>query len=116
MSLRIAKPLTEEAVEGTWALFGPPPVLSSENKDGYYKLRNAFVRYFRPKDARHWSWIRELVDTQWEIHRHLRSRTAVIQRYDPCWRDNQTRTIIQQLRRAKEEARELPPRCVSTSC
>jgi hypothetical protein len=101
--------LTDNEIAAKWAMFGPPPVLSSENKEGYYKLRNAFVRYFRPTDTRHWSWLRELVDTQWEIHRHLRNRTAVIERHDPCWRDNQCKTIIQHLRQGKEEARELSP-------
>jgi hypothetical protein len=61
--------------------YGPPPILSSENKEGYYNLRNGCVAYYRPTDARHWSWIRELVDTQWEIFRHLRYRTAAIERY-----------------------------------
>jgi hypothetical protein len=101
--------LNETEIAARWDMFGPPPILRSENNEAYYKLRNAFVGYFRPKDTRHWSWIRELVDTQWEIHRHQRNRTAVIERYDPCWRDNQCKTIIQHLRQGKEEARELSP-------
>jgi hypothetical protein len=72
--------LTKNEIDAQWATFGPPPVLSSENKDGYCNLRNACVAYYRPTDARHWAWIRELVDTQWEILRHLRYRTAAIER------------------------------------
>src|SRR5438477_10851421 len=55
--------LTENEMAARWEMFGPPPVLSSENKEGYYNLRNGCVAYYRPTDARHWSWIRELVDT-----------------------------------------------------
>jgi hypothetical protein len=72
--------LTKTEIDARWAMFGPPPILSSENKEGYYHLRNGCVAYYRPTDARHWSWIRELVDTQWEIFRHLRYRTAAIER------------------------------------
>ena len=74
--------LTENEMAARWEMFGPPPVLSSENKESYYNLRHGFVSYYRPTDARHWSWIRELVDTQWEILRHLRYRTAAIKRYE----------------------------------
>ena len=91
--------LTENEIAARWEIFGPPPVLSSENKDGYYNLRNAFVTYYRPTDARHWAWIRELVDTQWEILRHLRYRTAAIERCDRIqshgWR-KKANQIVQQ--------------------
>jgi hypothetical protein len=70
----------ENEIDARWAMFGPPPILSSENKEGYYNLRKGCVAYYRPTDARHWSWIRELVDTQWEIFRYLRYRTAAIER------------------------------------
>jgi hypothetical protein len=81
MTPRKSTALTEEQISAKWELFGPPPVLSSENKEGYHKLRNAYVTYYRPTNDRHWAWIRELVDTQWEILRHLRYRTAAIERY-----------------------------------
>lgn len=73
--------LPENEIAARWAMFGPPPVMSSENKDGYDKLRNACVAYYRPTDARQLAWIRELVDTQWDIFRQLRYRTAAIERY-----------------------------------
>jgi hypothetical protein len=72
--------LTENEIAARWETFGPPPILSSENKDGYYNLRNGCVAYYRPTNDRHWAWIRELVDTQWEIFRHLRYRTTAIER------------------------------------
>ena len=111
-----AKPVTEEEVESMWALFGPPPILRSESKVGYYKLRKAFIRYFRPKDARQWSWVRELVDTQWEIHGHLRKRTLAVERYDPFWREHQYKTIFQHLQQAKKEAHELSPQLSEYEC
>jgi hypothetical protein len=81
MTNRERTKVTENEIAARWAMFGPPPVLSSENGDGYDNLRNACVAYYRPIDARHWAWIRELVDTQWEIHRQLRYRTEAIERY-----------------------------------
>jgi len=84
--------LTENEMAARWEMFGPPPVLRSENKDGYNKLRSACVAYYQPTNDRHWAWIRELVDTQWEILRHLRYRTAAIKRYEQIrisrWRKN----------------------------
>jgi hypothetical protein len=84
--------LTENEMAARWEMFGPPPVLRSENKDGYNKLRNGCVAYYQPTNDRHWAWIRELVDTQWEILRHLRYRTAAIKRYEQIrisrWRKN----------------------------
>jgi hypothetical protein len=77
--------LTENEIAAWWAMFGPPPVLSSENSVGYDNLRNACVAYYRPTDARHRAWIRELVDTQWEILRHLRYRTAAIEWSHKKW-------------------------------
>jgi hypothetical protein len=102
--------LTENEIAARWDVFGPSPVLSSENKEGYNKLRNAFVRYFRPTDIRHWSWIRELVDTQWEIHRHLGNRTAMIEQYDPSCRESRPKKLIQRLQQGKDKVCELPPK------
>lgn len=72
--------LSKTEIAAQWEMFGPPPVLSSENKETYYKFRNACVAYYRPTDDRHWLWIKELVDTQWEILRYLRYRTTAIER------------------------------------
>ena len=44
-------------------VFGPPPVLSSENAEAYYALRRGYVGYYRPANIVHIAWIRELVDT-----------------------------------------------------
>jgi len=111
MPSRNAKLLTEEEVEAMWALFGPPPVLSSEHKEAYYALRNDYVAYYRPANYRHLSWIRELVDTQWDIFRQLRYRTAAIERYHKIrmyvWR----RKADQIVQKRKNELRELLSYC-----
>jgi hypothetical protein len=71
--------LTENEIDAQRATFGPPPVLSSENKDGYYNLRNACVAYYQPTNDRHWAWIRELVNTEWVISRLLHYQTIAIE-------------------------------------
>jgi hypothetical protein len=99
--------LTENEIAAWWAMFGPPPVLSSENSVGYDNLRNACVAYYRPTDARHWAWIRELVDTQWEILRHLRYRTAAIEWSHKKWIHGRRTVVQQNLQKPRDEIRDL---------
>jgi len=101
--------VTENEIAARWAMFGPALVLSSENRDGYDNLRNACVAYYRPTDARHWAWIRELVDTQWEILRQLRYRTAAIERYHDLRIYNWRKQIDPIVEKKKRELRELLP-------
>ena len=103
--------VTKNEIAARWAMFGPSPVLSSENRDGYDNLRNACVAYYRPTDARHWAWVRELVDTQWEILRHWRYRTAAIEQSHKDWIRNRRKLIDQILQKPKDEIRELLPHC-----
>jgi hypothetical protein len=103
--------LTDNEIAARWAMFGPPPVLSSENKEGYYKLRSAFVAYYRPTDARHWAWIRELVDTQWEILRHLRYRTTAIELSHQKWIDERRKWVDNALQEPRDEIRKLSAHC-----
>jgi hypothetical protein len=105
--------LTANEIAALGEMFGPPPVLSSENKEGYYKLRNAFVTYYRPTDARHWAWIRELVDTQWEILRHLRYRTTAIELSNQNWINERRKWIDKVLQEPRDEIRKLLPHCDS---
>ena len=102
--------LTENEMAARWEMFGPPPVLSSENKEGYYNLRNACVAYYQPTNDCHWTWIRELVDTQWEILRHLRYRTAAIKRHEQiricAWR----KKVNQIVEARKNQLSKLDPR------
>src|SRR5262249_17466752 len=64
--------------------------------------RNACVTYYQPTNDRHWAWIRELVDTQWEILRHLRYRTAAIKRYEQM-RISRWRKMVNQLLETKKQ-------------
>jgi DNA repair exonuclease SbcCD ATPase subunit len=80
MSPPTLKPLTGDRITELWALFGPPPVLSTEEKEAYDSLRKGFVAYYRPTNTLHLTLIRELVDTEWEIFRLVRHRTRGIER------------------------------------
>jgi hypothetical protein len=80
MSSRNGKPLTEEEVEAMWPLFGPPPVLKSEDKDAYEKVRKGHVAFYQPQNMFHLKLIRELVDTEWEMFRLFRIRTKNLNR------------------------------------
>jgi hypothetical protein len=109
MTARTTKPLTVEQAAELSVGFGPPPVLSSENKEHYDMLRNESVAYYHPTTIWHLSLIRELVDTQWEILRVSRYRTAVIERYYQ-YRIRQIRkTVGQMVQKREEEVRELLP-------
>ena len=80
MSPRAQKPLTQDHVTQLWALFGPPPVLSSEDKEAYDKLREGHLAHYKPANTLHLTLIREVVDTEWEIFRLIRHRTQGIER------------------------------------
>jgi len=79
MSPRKAKPLTEDEAKKLWPLFGPLPVLSSEDKDAYDEIRKGYVAFYRPSNMFHLKQVRELVDADWEIFRFVRHRTATIE-------------------------------------
>jgi len=80
MSPSMTKPLTQDQVTELWTLFGPPPILSTEDKEAYDSLRKGCVAYYRPTNTLHLTLIRELVDTEWEIFRLVRHRTRGIER------------------------------------
>jgi hypothetical protein len=78
MPRRNAKPLTEEEVEAMWPLFGPPPVLKSEDKQAYDNVRKGHVAFYQPQNMFHLKLVRELVDTEWEMFRLVRIRTKIL--------------------------------------
>jgi hypothetical protein len=106
MNARTTKPLTVEKAAELWIGFGQPPVLSSENREHYDILRNACVASCRPTNMWTLSLIRELVDTQWEILRVLRYRTALIERTHQGWLPPH-RKVGYGVERRKEELRQL---------
>jgi hypothetical protein len=74
------KALSDEEVEKMWAMFGSPPVLSSEDAEAYNTIRDGHVAFYRPRNQFHLKMVRELVDTDWEIFRLFRDRTTAIER------------------------------------
>ena len=83
MSPHKPKPLTAEQIAASWALFGPPPLLNSENQQAYDAIRTEYLAYYRPRSALHVKLIREVVDNEWEIFRIFRHRTVGIETPPP---------------------------------
>ena|SRR5215510_6343431 len=61
-------------------LFGPPPVLSTENQKAYDDLTMHLLQVFRPHDLIELMYIRQLADITWEIVRYTRHKTLAIDR------------------------------------
>ncbi len=80
MVSRNAKPLSEDEVKERWKLFGPPPILNTEDEEAYDKIRKEYVAFYRPTSTRHISLIRELVDTEWEMFGLVGIRTKLLHR------------------------------------
>lgn len=80
MSSRSETPLTADQVGQLWELFGPPPVLSSENLDAYHHLAKECVLIYQPTNSLQLRMIREVVDADWESFRCGRHRTLAIER------------------------------------
>ena len=89
MSPRKVGSLTEDQITELWSLFGPPPVLSTENQQAYDKLRAGYAACYKPSNILHVRWIREAVDNEWEISRFVRHHTVAIERYFRKALDNQ---------------------------
>lgn len=81
MSQQTKKSLTTDQVVDLWELFGPPPVLSSENADAYQKLVAEYIIQYEPTNALQLRAIREAVDADWESSRCSRHRTVMVERY-----------------------------------
>jgi hypothetical protein len=61
-------------------LFGPPPVLSSENPEHYDAMWNQLTAHFTPIDIIELMLVRNLADANWELRRYLRHRTLSVER------------------------------------
>jgi hypothetical protein len=80
MSARKAITLTDDEVKEFWNLFGPPPILNPEDEEVYETIRKEYVAFYRPTSRRHISFIRELVDTEWEMFGLVKIRTKLLSR------------------------------------
>ena len=52
------------------AIFGEPPVLSTENRDIYQSVLLDIANQIRPQTIFEWSWVKDLTDLIWEIRRY----------------------------------------------
>jgi hypothetical protein len=61
-------------------LFGPPPVLSSEDSNAYDAVMVRFVESIKPKDFIEQMFIKDLTDSTWEIRRYSRHKALLVER------------------------------------
>jgi hypothetical protein len=62
------------------ALFGVPPVLSTEDPNLYWDMFDRFAEFVDPKNIMEWLWVKDIVDLSWEIARLRRYRGLLIER------------------------------------
>ena len=73
-ALTIEKTIPIEILE----IFGPPPILSTEDKQLYYATMARFAKDIAPTDTITWLLIKDLVDYRIEIARCRRFKAAII--------------------------------------
>jgi hypothetical protein len=62
------------------ALFGDPPLLSTENPTLYRNMLDRFAESIAPRNIIEWLWVKDVVDLSWEIPRLRRYRALSIER------------------------------------
>jgi hypothetical protein len=62
------------------ALFGDPPLLSTEDPNLYRDMLHRFAEFVDPKNIIEWLWVKDIVDLSWEIARLRRYRALLIER------------------------------------
>ena len=99
------------------ALFGDPPLLSTEDPNLYWDMFDRFAEFVDPKNIIEWLWLKDIVDLCWEIARLRRYRALLIEREREsknaeidyarehagdrlCWMDKLKRPQIEELRNA----------------
>ena len=61
------------------ALFGDPPLLSTEDPNLYWDMFDRFAEFVDPKNIIEWLWLKDIVDLCWEIARLRRYRAQQIE-------------------------------------
>jgi hypothetical protein len=61
-------------------LFGPPPVLSSENLEAYYEMLRRFIECFQPQDFFETVLMKDVTDGTWEAARYSRHKALLLDR------------------------------------
>ena len=105
------EPLSEKEIAALLAKFGPAPVLSSEDKQGYAMILKGHVAFYRPAHPVAVFLIKQLADTQWEMFRFTRNRTVSVDRRFRNWRDRRVHELEQ-----NNEERERQIKYLQQSC
>jgi hypothetical protein len=71
---------TETQLAELLQLFGPPPVLSSEDIRSYREIMARLLESFAPRDFMEQSVIKELTDSTWDVMRSSRHKTLLMER------------------------------------
>jgi hypothetical protein len=61
-------------------LFGPPPVLRSEDIRSYREIMARFLEKFAPRDFMGQLLVKELTDSEWDVMRYSRHKTLLMER------------------------------------
>ena len=62
------------------ALFGDPPLLSTEDPNLYWDMLDRFAESIAPRNIIEWLWVKDVADLSWEIPRLRRYRALSIER------------------------------------
>src|SRR6516225_8268116 len=62
------------------ALFGNPPLVSTEDPNLYWDMLDRFAESIAPRNIIEWLWVKDIVDLSWEIARLRRYRAHQIER------------------------------------
>jgi hypothetical protein len=86
---------------------GPAPVLRTEDRDHYDKIRAYFMAWFSPQDILEWQLVRRLIDDAWFIARYSRHQTVAVERWFQQSIDFQVQRVISQQARNEAAAKHI---------
>jgi hypothetical protein len=72
------KPIATQVAE-LKRLFGPPPVLSTEDADAYEEVMAQFLKNFSPLDFLEKVFIKDVANATWDITRYTRHKTLAME-------------------------------------
>jgi hypothetical protein len=62
-------------------LSSPPPVLRSEDRELYDKIKDRFIACFAPEDVLEWHLVNRPIEEAWFIKRYTRHQTVAVERW-----------------------------------
>ena len=92
------------------ALYNPPPVLRTEDRELYDKVRAQFMACLMPADILEWQLVNRLIDDAWFIKRYTRHQTVMVERRFQQSLEFQVQRIKTQLTRKEAQANRLAER------